>query len=106
MIFVGDFNGHNRKWLKSEKNNQLGLKLEEFCQMSGLKNVVEQPTREEAFLDLILTPSEGKVHILPKLGSSDHRTIYAELDLGLVGIEERSRSKERYSTGGQPDRAN
>ena len=30
-----------------------------------------------------------KVHILPKLGSSDHRTIiYAELDLGLVGIEE------------------
>ena len=62
VIFVGDFNGHNTEWLKSEKNNQLGLKLEELSQMSGLKNVVKQPTREEAFLDLILTPGEGKVH--------------------------------------------
>ncbi|CAN0132624.1 unnamed protein product, partial [Heterosigma akashiwo] len=75
VIFVGDFNGHNVKWLTSEKDNQLGLKLEEFCQMSGLENVVKQPTREKAFLDLILTPGDGKVHILPKLGSSDHRTI-------------------------------
>ena len=72
MIFVGDFNGHNEKWLTSEKNNQLGLKLEEFCQMPGLENVVNQPTREDAFLDLILTPGDGKVHILPKLGSSSH----------------------------------
>ena len=49
MIFDGDFNCHNEKWLTSEKNNQLGLKLEEFCQTSGLKNVVKQPTREDFF---------------------------------------------------------
>ena len=99
VIFVSDFNGHNKKWLKSEKNNKLGLKLQEFCEMAGLKDVVKQPTREEAFLDLILTPGEGKVHILPKLGSSDHRTIYAELDLGLVGIEEPPKQRKVFHWG-------
>ena len=63
VIFVGDFNGHNKKWLKSEKNNKLGLKLQEFCEMAGLKDVAKQSTREDAFLDLILTPGDGKVHI-------------------------------------------
>ena len=72
VIFVGDFNGHNEKWLKSEKDNQLGLKLQEFCEMAGLKDVVKQPTREDTFLGLILTPDDGKIHILPNLG---HLTI-------------------------------
>ena len=52
VIFVGDFNGHNVEWLKSEKNNKLGLKLQEFCEMAGLRDAVKQPTREDAFLDL------------------------------------------------------
>ena len=60
---------------------------------------MDQPTREDAFLDLILTPGDGKVHILPKLGSSDHRTIYAELDLGLVGIEEPPKQRKVFHWG-------
>ncbi|CAN0031415.1 unnamed protein product, partial [Heterosigma akashiwo] len=99
VIFVADFKCHNIEWLKLEKNNQLGLKLEEFCQIPGLKNVVKQPTRKDAFLDLIMNPGHGRVHILPKLGSSDHRTIYAELDLGLVGIEEPSKQRKVFHWG-------
>ena len=65
--------------------------------MAGLKDVVKQPTREDAFLDLILTPGDGKVHILPKLGPSDHRTIYAEHDLGLVEIEEPPKQRTAFN---------
>ena len=67
--------------------------------MSGLNNVVKQPTRENTFLVLILAPGDGKVHFLPKHGSSDHRIIYAELDLGLVGIEEPPKHRKVFQWG-------
>jgi hypothetical protein len=79
-IIVGDLNAHEKEWLKSSNTNKAGEEIRDLCESKGLLQLVLEPTRLESTLDLVITNGSGKTKIIPSLGSSDHKTIVAEID--------------------------
>ena len=71
ILIVGDINIHHRKWLRhSNANTPEGEALQELCQDFGLKQCVDQPTRGEYLLDLVLSDMVCNTVVLPKV--ADH----------------------------------
>ena len=57
-ILLGDINVHHRKWLRfSNDNTTIGERLHDICHEAGLKQVVNEPTRGDYLLDLVLRHS-------------------------------------------------
>mmetsp|Transcript_91185 Transcript_91185/g.209041 ORF Transcript_91185/g.209041 Transcript_91185/m.209041 type:complete len:170 (-) Transcript_91185:1952-2461(-) len=65
------------------------MKLKQFSELHGLINLVHKPTRGKNMQDLVFVPSdaEGKVEVLAKIGTSDHKALKVSLDLGMEGIQ-------------------
>ena len=60
ISFLGDFNVHNPGWFCSIGNqNAGGLQAEEMCQMFGLNQLIDFPTRGLNTLDLVMSPLSG-----------------------------------------------
>ena len=81
IIFVQDFNVHSIRWLKySSHEPPEGLALQEFCQNFSLMECVQNPTRGNHLLDLVLSDIVDPSHIsiLPPI--SDHNMILIQID--------------------------
>ena len=45
MILLGDFNVHHQEQLDSSHTSAAGSSLQEFCELNGLAQLVDTPTR-------------------------------------------------------------
>ncbi|GAB0181491.1 hypothetical protein GRJ2_000614400 [Grus japonensis] len=73
LVLIGDFNHPNIRWRDNTAGNKQSRKFLE-C-VSFLLQVIEEPTRRGAILDLVLTNKEGlvgNVKLKGSLGCSDH----------------------------------
>ena len=62
-LIVGDVNVHSKRWLMHSSGETLErTRLQEICQDEGLKQIVQDPTRKEYLLDLVMTdiPNSGR----------------------------------------------
>ena len=76
---------HHKKWLRhSDRNSDEGERLQAFCGENGLRQCVQEPTRGNNLLDLVLTdmPELTTVKVLPAL--ADHRMVLTTLKLPLL----------------------
>ncbi|XP_072043026.1 uncharacterized protein [Amphiura filiformis] len=90
-IISGDFNQPNIDWttapnyelkLNHWANVGTATKLLELMENNGLEQLVNLPTREENFLDLLFTSNSSLVNnITTKPGVSDHNIVIAEVQL-------------------------
>jgi len=87
IIFLGDFNVHNKEWLGSTKTDPQGRAAEAFAISNSLQNLIHEPTyfpraagHSPNPLDLFLTthPEPYKITVCAPLGRSDH---------GLINVE-------------------
>ena len=88
MLIVGDMNVHHKEWLRfSSCTSPPGRALFETISRMGLTQIVQQPTREEYLLDLVLTdfPECIKPHVIP--GISDHSAVLMNLALRFCSGE-------------------
>ena len=74
-IIVGDMNVHSIRWLKfSSRETPEGSSLWQTCAAMGLKQLVQEPTRGEHLLDLVLSDTLDST--ITTLGHiADHRGI-------------------------------
>ena len=86
IILLGDFNVHHQEWLASSRISAASRSLREFCELNGLAQLVNTPTRSSSILDLIITPYCGTVCYHPPLGTSDHVSLltFFSLSLGVI----------------------
>lgn len=98
MVLAGDFNVHNSAWLGSRKTTTAGEALEEFSVLHHLQQHVQEPTRGQNTLDLVLSdlPCEAAVRLHPPLGRSDHAVITCDFPLGKTREGQTSRRVWRY----------
>jgi hypothetical protein len=96
-IIVGDLNIHHKKWLRrSNRNSAEGEELHRFCLDEGLQQLVQEATREQYLLDLVLTDiDEAKCTVLSKIG--DHQCVHIAFDLQVPRSEVSERVVWRYA---------
>ena len=96
VIVLGDFNVHNREWLRSSKTDAQGRAAEIFAISNSLTNLVNEPTffprdhsREKNPLDLFLTthPEPYSLSVCAPLGNSDHGLVTASCPIQLETVE-------------------
>ena len=83
LIVVGDFNVQEQEWLGSPYTSSVGSALRGFCEAFGLRQLIDQGTRQGAVLDLIITEYAASVTYHPHLGSSDHIGLFVKFNLNL-----------------------
>ena len=83
MIIMGDFNVHHQDWHSSTHTSTAGRSLLEFCEYNGLSQLVTEPTRGNAILDLVITEYEGHILYHPHLGTSDRVNLIIHLTIEL-----------------------
>ena len=90
-IQIGDVNIHHVSWLRhSSRNSAEGVKLRDFSQRVGLRQIVHEPTRGEYLLDLAFTDlDEVRCKVLGKI--ADHKGLLLTLPLSVPRIEIQSR---------------
>ena len=80
--FFGDFNVHNPGWICSTSDADTGgMMAENMCQMFGLNQLIDFPTRDSNTLDLVMTQHSGSAISRAGLGTTDHVSIDITLDL-------------------------
>ncbi|GMT21367.1 hypothetical protein PFISCL1PPCAC_12664, partial [Pristionchus fissidentatus] len=106
IIVMGDFNIPNLKWPLDDEKEYNGLEgdFKDFLEMANMTQLVDKPTRDNNFLDLLLTNGDElirNVEILPEIGNSDHGTIEFQLSISHKPpkcINRRNFSKGNYQT--------
>jgi hypothetical protein len=90
-IILGDMNVHHTRWLRhSARTSTEGVALKDFCDASGLRQVVRAPTRGDHLLDLVLTDTDDlKCRVLPKI--ADHCALLCTLSLAAPKVKENVR---------------
>jgi len=83
LIVVGDFNVQEQEWLGSPYTSSAGSAFRGFCEAFGLRQLIDQGTRQGAVLDLIITEYAGSVTYHPHLSSSDHIGLFVKFNLNL-----------------------
>ena len=80
-LLVGDVNVHHLQWLvHSRETTAGGKRMRLAAAQMGLKQVVDQPTRGNHLLDLVLTDVPGTTaRVLPKI--ADHCVVEAAMPL-------------------------
>ena len=82
VTYLGDFNVHNPDWIHSIGDKDAGgIQAEQMCEMFGMKQLIDFPTRGENTLDLVMSTHSGTAVDLPGAGTSDHIAINIVLDL-------------------------
>ena len=81
-VVLGDLNVHHR-WLKfTHRNSWEGGELWSICKEIGLTQLIQEPTRGEHLLDLVLSSvPEMKSEVLPMI--ADHNPVMAALKLSV-----------------------
>ena len=80
--WYGDFNVHNPGWICSTcEADAGGVMAEEMCQLFGLNQLIDFPTRGNNTLDLVMTQHSGSAVARVNAGTSDHITIDITLEL-------------------------
>jgi len=77
LVLMGDFNHPNICWRDNTAGHRQARKFLE-CVEDNFLQVLEQPTRRGAMLDLVLTNKEGlvgNVKVKGSLGCSDHKMV-------------------------------
>ena len=86
FVFVGDLNAHHREWLNSStETDSYGRAAYNFATISGCAQLINEPTRGNNCLDLLLTDVPGVVDsaVKPPLGTADHSVISFTLKLSF-----------------------
>ena len=85
LILLGDFN-LDVNWAQGKANNINSRKFLELFECCGLVQQVEEPTRGDVILDIILTsaPILDNVSVLPPFVSSDHNLISFEIQTAFI----------------------
>lgn len=105
IILAGDFNVHNQDWLGSSRTTRAGEFLEDVCAAHGLTQHVQQPTRGDNVLDLVMSdfPGTVAVKVQAPLGRSDHNVVLAEFQNMNPRFEPKaSRTVWRYNHADWP----
>ena len=85
ISYFGDFNVHNPDWICSVGDKDTGGALaEEMCEMFGMNQLIDFPTRGSNTLDLVMTTLTGSATERPGAGTSDHISIDITLELQSV----------------------
>ena len=98
-IILGDFNVHNKAWLKySSHDSPEGYALQNFCQRHGFQNYVTMPTRGKHLLDLVLSDLADHVRceVLPPI--SDHNLVLTFVSIRYELGERQIRSVFNYKS--------
>jgi len=92
LVFMGDFNCPNICWRDNTAGHRQARRSLECTEDNFLLQVIEEPTRRSAMLDLVLTNKEGpvgNVKLKGSLGCSDHEMI----EFKILQAARRVRSK-------------
>ncbi|GAB0207020.1 hypothetical protein GRJ2_003167600 [Grus japonensis] len=92
LVLMGDFNHPDICWRDNTAEHKQSRKFLECVNDNFLLQVIEDPTRRGAMLDLILTNKEGlvgDVKLKGSLGCSDHEMV----EFGILRAARRARSK-------------
>ena len=85
FVFVGDFNAHHRDWLQSRSaTDRHGVSAYNFANETGCTQLVAEPTHISGnTLDLFMTDVPGicRISVSPQIGTSDHFSVSAKLNL-------------------------
>jgi hypothetical protein len=88
-IILGDFNFPNINWATQIAENDIGQNFLEFANTHGLKQVIDFPTRENNFLDILLMNDISCLtwcEQAPPFSNSDHSTVEFSLQLRNIII--------------------
>lgn len=84
VVFIGDMNAHNSDWLcGTDVTDEAGMLAEELCEMYGMKQIVDFPTRGLNTLDLVISDIEGEAVVAPGFGNSDHESMRLNFDVSM-----------------------
>ena len=89
-VVIGDMNVHNPAWLRwSTHNSREGTELENVCSANGLRQLVKDPTRGDALLDLVLTDFESGVRakVTPGIHDDDHCGVLCAVGVSIPAVE-------------------
>ena len=82
-LVLGDLNIHHQRWLRySNANTREGDRLRSICQLFDLKQLVDQPTRENYLLDLCLTDID-RSKVKRETAIADHPAILVTCPLSV-----------------------
>ena len=90
FVAVGDFNVHNKSWLRfSNADSPEGTELESVCCALGLRQHVKEPTRGPYLLDLVLSDFQSGVtcKVTPGIHDRDHRGVMAKVRMDIPAAE-------------------
>ncbi len=90
FLAVGDFNVHNRAWLRfSSRDSPEGSELENVCCTHGLTQHVKAPTRGDNLLDLVLSDFHSGVtcKVTPGIHDNDHRGVLTKVSVEIPASE-------------------
>ncbi len=82
IIIMGDFNDRCKHWDDGHTDSELGLKFYSYLKDSNLYQLINEPTRLNSLLDLLITDSPGFIEdfgTLSQIGDIDHRIIHGTL---------------------------
>ena len=78
----GDFNTHNAEWLHSVvPTDAAGYEVQELCELFGLYQLIDFPTRGGNTLDLVLSSFPGPAVAMANPGTSDHVSTVFEMQV-------------------------
>ena len=104
MTLISQDGDWKQKTLKPKtRYPNLHLKFGEVLDDNGLTQIVEEPTRLDNTLDLIMTnrPNQiNRTHVLP--GISDHDAVFTELDIKPSRKKQVPRKVPLYKKAGWP----
>ena len=81
-VLMGDFNFPSINWRDSEASSASGTKFLDMTIQNGLQQIVNEPTRENNLLDLVLTTPNisAKTEVLSPFSTSDHNSILINIE--------------------------
>ena len=102
LILTGDFNDRTTDWHSNHTNSELGQDLYNLFNALGLHQIIDEPTRNENILDLIITNKPQLIlnhGVLDPIHDLDHCPIYGKLNLHLIKTKPFSRQIWDYKAG-------
>ncbi|XP_053130019.1 uncharacterized protein LOC128335549 [Hemicordylus capensis] len=84
-VIMGDFNYPHIDWVNSQSGQNKEVKFLDILNDCALEQLVMEPTREKATLDLILSDTQDLVRdvsVIDPLGNSDHSAIKSSIHAG------------------------
>jgi hypothetical protein len=81
-ILLGDFNDRCKSWHTNHEHSELKNKLKDLLSLNNLKQLIDDPTREDNLLDLIITDAPNyflNSGVIPSLPNLDHDAVFGTL---------------------------